>query len=148
MAKALPPKRKLFAEFYAETGNGAESYRRAGYACKTDKVATVESSRLLANPSVRAYIDELTEKAAKPREVTRESILSELAKVGFDSDQNERVKTSDKVKSLELLGKRFGLWIERHQHEGPGWQEIFEKLSPATRRTIIEELEALEGDGD
>lgn len=35
-----------------------------------------------------------------------------------------KIRLVDKRGSLELLGKHLGMWIERHQHEGSGFQLI------------------------
>ena len=55
--KKLTPKQKQFAEYYAASGKGSESVRKAGYAHKN---ADIEAARLLANPSVFDYLSSLT----------------------------------------------------------------------------------------
>ena len=55
--KQLKPKQKQFTEYYAASGKGSESVRKAGYAHKN---ADIEASRLLANPSVFDYLSSLT----------------------------------------------------------------------------------------
>ena len=55
--KKLTPKQKQFTEYYAASGKGSESVRKAGYAHKN---ADIEASRLLANPSVFDYLSSLT----------------------------------------------------------------------------------------
>lgn len=55
--KKLTPKQKQFAEYYAASGKGSESVRKAGYAHKN---ADIEASRLLANPSVFDYLSSIT----------------------------------------------------------------------------------------
>ncbi|MFP5110228.1 terminase small subunit [Neobacillus sp. C211] len=50
-------KQKKFADYYIETGNAAESYKRAGYEAEGN-AAEVNASRLLRNAKVLAYIKE------------------------------------------------------------------------------------------
>ena len=58
--KKLPIKHKQFAEAYFLSGNGTASYRKV-YKC-AEKTANSQSSKLLKNPKVQAYLDELRDK--------------------------------------------------------------------------------------
>lgn len=57
MADKLTPKQALFVSEYLKTGNATEAVKRAGYACKSDKVAGVQGVRLLGNASVSRAIE-------------------------------------------------------------------------------------------
>jgi len=59
----LPVKHKKFADEYFLTGNGTASYRKV-YKCK-ESTANSESSKLLKNPKVKAYLEELAEKSTE-----------------------------------------------------------------------------------
>lgn len=53
----LTTKQRLFADEYIKSGNATQSYIKAGYKVKNDRVAWTESNRNLRKPKVKAYID-------------------------------------------------------------------------------------------
>ena len=63
----LTKKQQKFCDYYIQTGNATESYKRAGYACSNDNIAGVESHKLLRNPKVKAYIVKINEKLEQDR---------------------------------------------------------------------------------
>lgn len=113
-------KRKLFIEAYLGNarGNGTKAARIAGYEFPAE-----EAYRLLRNAQVRARIDErLAEAAISANEVLAE--LTDIAKsewrdfieiLEWDDEGNPlkvKMDLSQKVKSLELLGKHHQLFSE------------------------------------
>lgn len=122
----LTPRQRAFADYYIETGNAAESYRRAGYKAKGN-ACEVNASRLLSTAKVRAYIDERMEQKDKERIASQDEILEFLTRV-MRGELTEQVpvvlkdtfeivdKTpslKDRTKAAELLGKRFMMWTDR-----------------------------------
>jgi phage terminase small subunit len=77
----LTEKQKRFADYYIETGNATESYKRAGYSVNSDEAARVNASRLLTNANVRAYIDERIAEKDSQRIAKQDEILEFLTKV-------------------------------------------------------------------
>lgn len=144
----LTEKQKRFADEYLIDLNATQAAIRSGYSNKT---ASEQGSRLLANVKVRAYIDERMAQHSVRTGVNQERIIRELARVAFldptklvnmdsaevsgDASEDDRVaiasvkvktsatdtgysterevKFADKLKALELLGKRYGMWIDR-----------------------------------
>lgn len=53
----LTAKQRLFADEYIKSGNATQSYIKAGYSVKSEKVAGVNATRMLGNARVKAYID-------------------------------------------------------------------------------------------
>ena len=53
----LTEKQKLFADEYIKSGNATQSYIKAGYKVKSEKVAGVNAARMLGNARVKSYID-------------------------------------------------------------------------------------------
>lgn len=53
----LTTKQRLFANEYIKSGNATQSYIKAGYSVKSEKVAGVNATRMLGNARVKAYID-------------------------------------------------------------------------------------------
>lgn len=107
----MTPKQKAFAEFYAQSGNGSESVRRAGYASDN---ADVEAARLLANPSIQDYLSTLTQDATDNR------IADAIERQIFWTDvmRNKEEKTEIRLKSSELLARSQGQFLDKVQHSG------------------------------
>ena len=53
----LTAKQRLFADEYIKSGNATQSYIKAGYSVKSEKVAGVNATRMLGNAKVKSYID-------------------------------------------------------------------------------------------
>jgi phage terminase small subunit len=123
---------KRFADYYIETGNATEAYRRAGYKAK-GKSAEVNASRLLTNAKVKTYIDELINSKDSERIAKQDEILEFLTKVLRGEIQEEfplgvgkgeqtiirkELDGKERIKAAELLGKRYTLWTDKTQLEG------------------------------
>lgn len=75
----LTIKRENFCNYYVETGNASEAYRRA-FTCKNmkDKTITEAASRLINDSNVNARIKELQGEIKKKSDITKEKIIYEL----------------------------------------------------------------------
>lgn len=112
---------KAFADYYIETQNGAESYRRAYPSCKSEGTARANASRLLTNADIQAYIQERMASKEKERIADQDEILEFLTKVmrGEVNDQlGLETSVRDRKDAAVQLGKRHGMWIERMEHSG------------------------------
>jgi phage terminase small subunit len=125
----LTEKQKRFADFYIETGNGAESARKAGYKGDNhDNIAT-ENLRKLA---IKQYIEERLAEKDKKRIASQDEVLQFLTNV-LRGEETERIpmfakdhfelidntpSIKDRTKAAELLGKRYTLWTDKTQLEG------------------------------
>lgn len=76
----LSPKQKTFCEEYIIDLNGLQAAIRAKYSKAT---AQQQSSRLLSNVKVQAYIKVLKDKRSERTEIRADRVLEELAAVGF-----------------------------------------------------------------
>lgn len=118
----LTPKQQLFADYYIESPNATEAYKRAYTTCKKDSVARANASRLLTNANVMRYIEETMAKKADDRIAKQDEILSYLSSImrGEQTEQTLRgigegaqtideieVSAKDRIKAAELLLKRF-----------------------------------------
>lgn len=110
MAK-LTEKQKRFCEEYLIDLNATQSYLRAGYKAKSNEIACSEGSKLLRNPKVVEYIQELRERQSKRTEITADKVLEELGTVAFN--RNIECAGRDKVKALELIGQHLGMFTEK-----------------------------------
>lgn len=128
MAK-LSPKQKAFADYYIETGNATEAYKKAGY--KNYKSAGVEASKTLKNPKIKEYIDLRMKEIESKRIATGEEVLQYLTKVmrGEERDQFDLdASLQDRTKAAELLGKRYSLFTEKVQVEGSAVVQILDDI--------------------
>lgn len=122
----LTEKQKAFCDYYIETLNATESYKKAGYKVKTDGAARVNASRLLTNANVRKYIEERMKQKESERIASQDEVLEFLTRVmrgqeieevvGFTESgpvkEKKAPSTRDRVKAAELLGKRYMLFSE------------------------------------
>ena len=155
----MTPKQQRFVELYTGecNGNATDSYKRAGYVCKTDRVAEASAHKLLRNPevarSIRAATAEVRRAAIATREERQELLTrilrgeetevrlgsggGEIGSIPFDVP----VSAKDRLKALELLGKMQGDFVQRVEHSGPdggpidiGGGSFDELLSAAKKR--------------
>lgn len=76
----MTKKQKLFCEEYLIDLNATQAAIRAGYSPKT---ANEQGSRLLANVSIRTYIDKAMAERSKRTGVNADRVIQELARVAF-----------------------------------------------------------------
>lgn len=81
--KKLTSNQKIFCDEYLIDLNATRAYKAAYKSCKKDETARTNSSRLLTNANIRAYIGERMEEREKRTEITQDKVLKELAKIGF-----------------------------------------------------------------
>ena len=101
MSEKLNPRQKKFAEYYAQSGNAAESARKAGY---SETYAEHRTDEMLRNVEISAYIKELSEKAKDERILSakdRQVMLSDIAR-------NTGNEPSDRIKAVDTLNKMTG----------------------------------------
>ena len=81
---ALTIKQENFCNYYVESGNASDAYRRA-YSCDKmkDEAVVVEASKLKDSPNVALRIDELKAKLQSNSDITKERILNELSSIVF-----------------------------------------------------------------
>lgn len=125
----MTEKQKRFCDEYLIDTNATQACIRAGY---SKKYVNTNASKLLQNTTIRDYIDaRLAEKEsaliAKQDEVLRyltsvmrgESQSEEIVVEGCGDGVSEarrimkKPSEKDRLKSAELLGKRYGLYTEK-----------------------------------
>lgn len=130
----LTEKQKRFADYYIETGNITEAAVKAGYSKKTARVIGQEN---LLKPAIKGYIDEKMEAMQDERTASAKEVLEFLTKsmrgeikeevvvVEGTGDGTSEARTvrkqiglRDRIKSAELLGKRYRLFTDKVEVEG------------------------------
>lgn len=126
----LREKQKAFCDFYIETLNATESYKRV-YSTNNQKTAEANASRLLSNAKVKKYIEERMKEIESDRIAKAEEVLIYLTS-GMRGEILEEVVASetidgmikpiiikkqlsakDQIKCAELLGKRYRLFTDK-----------------------------------
>lgn len=130
----LTEKQKRFADYYIETGNITEAAIKAGYSKKTARVIGQEN---LQKPAIKSYIDEKLEAMQDERTASAKEVLEFLTKsmrgeikeevvviegTGDGTSEarmiEKQIGLRDRIKSAELLGKRYRLFTDRVEVEG------------------------------
>lgn len=125
----MTERQRRFAEEYIICGNATESAKKAGYSSDTAKS---QGQRLLTKAEVKSYIDSKmsdisSERIADATEVLEyltsvmrgESKSHEIAVVGIGGGCSEATivekppAEKERLKAGELLGKRYGIFIEK-----------------------------------
>ena len=128
----LTEKQKAFCDYYIESLNATESYKKAYSNIKKDSVARANSSRLLTNANIKKYIDEKLKEMQSNRIAKAEEVLEYLTRVIRNEEKEEVIVTintgdfqseiqkvkkeisaKDKIKACELLGKRYRLFTDK-----------------------------------
>ena len=108
-------KQQCFVEEYLIDLNATQAAIRAGYSKKT---AEVQGYQLLQKTLVRAAIDkamaERSERAHVDQDMVIEGLLKEAQFHGDGASHSARVG------AWGHLGKHLGMFLDRHEHSGPG----------------------------
>ena len=118
---------QIFADEYIISLNATQSYLKA-YPKASYETANVEGCKLLVKPSIKAYIDEQMAKKQDDRIMKQDEILRLLTAIarGEQTEQtlqlcgdgcqelvDKDISAKDRIKALELLGKRYGTFAEK-----------------------------------
>ena len=127
----LNEKQKAFADYYIESLNATESYKKA-YGVENQSTAESNGSRLLRNTKVRKYIDDTMASKDESRIASQDEVLQILTDIARGITEEEVVSFTplggelrttkkpsikDRMKASELLGKRYRLFIDKAELE-------------------------------
>ena len=114
MITMLTPKQQNFVRELLSGKTQADAYRYAYQATRmNDNSVRREASRLMANPNITTTVRRLQDQAddavIEKRIATRQDVLETL------SQCMDNAKTGDsvRVRAAELLGKHYGLFVEK-----------------------------------
>jgi phage terminase small subunit len=110
----LSPKREAFCLEYIKDRNGTQAAIRAGYSQKT---ANEQAAELLAIPSVRARVEELSQALAKRALITAEEVLEGLKQEARAT--GEGTSHAARVSAWKALGEYLSLFTQKVEHSGP-----------------------------
>lgn len=111
--KESDEKCQKFAREYVRNGfNSAAACRKAGYAVKSGKVATISTIPQRAVYHIEKELEIMGE-VVKSKDITPEKLVDEIASLAFNLDGrvgNIKVDAKDKLKALDMLAKWLGLY--------------------------------------
>lgn len=133
--RELTEKQQRFCEEYLIDLNATRAYKAVYKNCKKDESARVNGSKLLTNTNIKAYIDEKLEEIHSKNTADAREVIEYLTSVmrgkseaeivvveGMGDGYSKAVKVNkapdekEKLKAAELLGKRFGLFIDKQRN--------------------------------
>lgn len=124
MSEKLNIRQKKFAEYYAQSGNAADSAVKAGY---SEKYAAQNTDKLLKNTNISNYIKELFEKAKDERILTakdRQVMLSDIAR-------NKENFAADRIRAVDTLNKMTGEYtvkVDTTVRTSPKLADVFAQI--------------------
>lgn len=102
-----------FCEEYLLDLNAVQAALRAGFAPSTARHASAWiNARNPRKPEMRAEIDRLMAERSRRTGVNADEVVQELARIAFADGAEGGVRTQEKIRALELLGKHLGLFTE------------------------------------
>lgn len=145
MQRKLTIKQEKFCNFYIETGNASEAYRRA-YDC-SDKSAqwlVVNSSKLLKNANIALRVKELQQEQQRKSDITKEEILQLCADVIRGKEVTDFIEERNGKKLTRTLSKSWAIdrICKMCGFDAPGKQEISlnKPMSIEEAKKLISEL--------
>lgn len=126
ITKKLTLKQQRFVDEYIISGNATQAAIKAGYSKKTAAVTATENLR---KPNVKAAIDKRNAEIQSEKTMDMQEVMERLAAMGRGETTEETVtnkgdvietstRNADKLKALELIGKRFGAWTDKKEVNG------------------------------
>src|SRR5437660_864427 len=110
MESEISDQQRIFAEAYAFSLNATDAAILAGYSKAT---AAQQGSRLLRNVQVRNLLNKLFAEKSEKLNLTRESLLSELAILALGPGRD-----MVKLNAIKLAGEAIGLFGNDSQDRG------------------------------
>ncbi|MEK1350143.1 terminase small subunit [Limosilactobacillus fermentum] len=126
ITKKLTLKQQRFVDEYIISGNATQAAIKAGYSKKTAKQMGTEN---LAKPIIKAELDRRNAEIQSAKTMDMQEVMERLAAMGRGETTEETVtnkgevietatRNADKLKAMELIGKRFGAWTDKKEISG------------------------------
>lgn len=136
----MKEKQKRFCEEYLVDCNATQAAIRTGY---SEKTARAIGQRLLTNVDIKKYIDQQLQKLKNEKIADAQEVLEYLTSV-MRGEQKEQValltgegvqdlvqkdvSAKDRLKSAELIGKRYALFTEKVELQGETTVQIVDDI--------------------
>ena len=126
ITKKLTLKQQRFVDEYIISGNATQAAIKAGYSKKTANRIATEN---LSKPVIKTAIDKRNAEIQSEKTMDMQEVMELLSSIARGETTEETVtnkgdvietatRNSDKLKALELIGKRFGAWTDKKEISG------------------------------
>ncbi len=126
ITQKLTLKQQRFVDEYIISGNATQAAIKAGYSKKTANRIATEN---LSKPVIKTAIDQRNAEIQSEKTMDMQEVMELLASIARGETTEETVtnkgdvietatRNSDKLKALELIGKRFGAWTDKKEISG------------------------------
>lgn len=138
MKSKLTIKQENFCNYFVETGNASEAYRRAYDSSKMkDETVNRKAIELLDNGKITARVKELQEEAKKKSDIRKADVLELCARVIHGEDMIDMKRRTSDTASMQTISKTWA--IERVckmlGFDAPTQSEVTGKLSVEQNKT-------------
>ena len=118
----MTEKQKRFADEYIISANATDAAKKAGY---SDKAARQVGSENLSKPYIKKYINVRLKKLEEESIAEQKEIMQTLTSISRGELSEKQVVAGSKeaievptplrerIKALELLGKRYSMWTDK-----------------------------------
>ncbi|HLR58904.1 MAG TPA: terminase small subunit [Pseudogracilibacillus sp.] len=125
--KKLTLKQQKFADEYIIIGNTEQAAIKAGY---SKSYARGNAHKLVANVSIKAYIEERLEEIKSEKVATQQEVMEFLTSVmrgethepiplldgdGYQKVVNVTPNAQARKSAAELIGKRYAMWTDKQE---------------------------------
>jgi len=138
----LRPKMRKFAEEYRITLNATKAYKSAyqkSGKVMSDAVAAVQGHKLLKNPKVQAYIEEMLVENTKRTEITADRVLQEIGRIAF-SDIRMAFDAAGKLKAIGDWDDEFAPAVSGVKESGSFETGIVKEIRLWSKDSALEKL--------
>jgi len=126
---SLNDRQRRFIDEYLIDMNATQAAIRAGY---SERTARSQGQRLLTHVDIKRAIDERMKEHEEKLIADQEEILQYLTSVirgealgkeklgvgkGAETIVDRKPTTQERIRAAEQLGKRYGMWTDRHEVE-------------------------------
>lgn len=126
ITKKLTLKQQRFVDEYIISGNATQAAIKAGYSKKTANRIATEN---LSKPVIKTAIGQRNAEIQSEKTMDMQEVMELLASIARGETTEETVtnkgdvietatRNSDKLRALELIGKRFGAWTDKKEISG------------------------------
>lgn len=119
-------KQQRFVDEYIISGNATQSAIKAGY---SKKYANTNANKLLQNTTIKSAIDKRNAEIQSEKTMDMKEVMERLTAIGRGETSEQQLsnkgevvevetKTSDRIRAMELIGKRYGAWLDKKEVNG------------------------------
>ncbi|MDM8204513.1 terminase small subunit [Ligilactobacillus salivarius] len=124
--KKLTQKQQRFVDEYIISGNATQAAIRAGYA---KKAAYQTGAQNLKKPQIILALKKRNAEIKSQKTMDMQEVMERLAAIARGETVEQQVtnkgtvvevepKTSDQIRAMELIGKRYGAWTDKKEVTG------------------------------